>query len=58
VWLHFEVLSTPRRGGRVIRLERLPLWELRMWLLDVIAEALGTVGETWTEREICSGLLD
>jgi putative transposase len=57
VWLHFEVLSTPRRGGRVIRLERLPLWELRMWLLDVIAEALGTVGETWTEREICSGLL-
>jgi hypothetical protein len=57
VWLHFEVLSTPRRGSRLIQLERLPLWEMLHWLLDVIGEALGTVGETLTERKLCSGLL-
>ena len=32
VWLHLEVLSTPRRGRRLIRLERLRLWKLLHWL--------------------------
>jgi putative transposase len=58
VWLHFAVLSTPRRGGRLLRLERLPLWQLLSWLLAVIEEALGTVGEAWTERKVCSILRD
>jgi hypothetical protein len=58
VWLHFEVLSTPRRGGRAIRLERLRLRQLLHWLIQVIEEAYGTIGETRTERQLCSELLN
>jgi hypothetical protein len=58
VWLHFEVLSTPRRGGRAIRLERLRLRELLHWLIQVIEEAFGTTGETQTERQLCPELLN
>ncbi len=58
VWLHFEVLSTPRRGGRSIRLERLRLRELLHWLIQVIEEAYGTIGEAPTERQLCSELLN
>jgi hypothetical protein len=58
VWLHFEVLSTPRRGGRAIRLERLRLRELLHWLIGVIEDAYGTIGETQTERQLCSELLN
>jgi putative transposase len=58
VWLHFELLSTPRRGGRAIRLERLRLRELLHWLMQVIEEAYGTIGETRTERQLCPGLLN
>lgn len=58
VWLHFAVLSTPRRGGRLLRLERLRLRALLHWLLQVIEEAFGTVVETQTERQLCSELLD
>jgi putative transposase len=58
VWLHYEVLSTPRRGGRLIRLERLRLRELLHWLIQVIEEAYGTVGETQTERRLCSELMN
>ncbi len=57
VWLHFEVLSSPRRGGRMLRPERLRLRELLHWLILVIEEATGTVGETPTERQLCSELL-
>jgi Transposase DDE domain len=58
VWLHFEVLSTPRRGGRLINLERLRLRTLLRWLLLVIEEAFGTIDETQTERQLCSKLLN
>jgi hypothetical protein len=58
VWLHFEVLSTPRRGGRAIRLERLRLREMLHWLIQVIEEAYGTIDRTWTERQLCSELLN
>jgi len=57
VWLHFEILSTPRRGGRAIRLERLRLRELLHWLIQVIEEAYGTIGEAQTERQLCSELM-
>jgi hypothetical protein len=57
VWLHFQVLSTPRRGGRLIRLERLRLRALLHWLIQVIEEAFGTIDETQTERQLCSELL-
>jgi hypothetical protein len=58
VWLHFEVLSAPRRGRRLIRLERLRLRALLHWLIQVIEEAFGTIGETRTERQLCSELLN
>jgi Transposase DDE domain len=54
VWLHFEVLSTPRRGCRLLRLERLPLRAMLHWLLEVIEGTFGTVGDTPTERLVCS----
>jgi putative transposase len=54
VWLHWEVLSTPRRGGRVIRQERLRLRALMRWLRQVIEEEFGVITETTTEREPCS----
>jgi Transposase DDE domain len=57
VWLHFEVLSTPRRGGRLIRLERLRLRSLLHWLIQVIEETYGAISETQTERQLCSELL-
>ena len=56
VWLHFEVLSTPRRGGRLIRLERLRLRAMLHWLLRVIEDTYGTTAETPTERPLCSEL--
>jgi len=58
VWLHFEVLSTPRRGGRLIRLERLRLRAMLHWLLQVIEDAYGTTSETLTEKKLCSGFLN
>jgi Transposase DDE domain len=58
VWLHFEVLSSPRRGGRLIRLERLRLRAMLHWLLQVIEETYGTTNETTTERPLCSELLN
>jgi Transposase DDE domain len=57
VWLHFAVLSTPRRGRRLIRLERLRFRALLRWLLGVVEEAYGVVGEAPTERPLCSELL-
>lgn len=58
VWLHFEVLSTPRRGGRAIRPERLRLRALLHWLIEVIEDAYGTIGEAQTERQLCPALLN
>jgi Transposase DDE domain len=57
VWLHFQILSTPRRGGRRLRLERLRLRAMLDWLLDVIHATFGTVGQTPTERQACSTLM-
>ena len=58
IWLHFEVLSSPRQGGRLINLERLRLRAILHWLLEVIEQRYGTIGETATERPLCSGLLN
>jgi putative transposase len=57
VWLHFEVVSPPRRGGRLICLERLRRRALLHWLIEVIEEAFGIIGVTQTERQICSDLV-
>jgi hypothetical protein len=52
VWLHYTILSMPRRGGRVILLERLRWETLLLWLLHVIEEAFGVADATYTERDV------
>ena len=52
VWLHYAILSRPRRGGRVILLERLRWETLLLWLLHVAEEALGVADVTYTERDV------
>ena len=45
VWLHYAVLSTPRRGGRRLNLEVLPLKDLLLWLLHQAEHELGWCDE-------------
>jgi hypothetical protein len=52
VWLHYTVLAMPRRGGRVILLERLRWATLLLWLLHVVEAALGAADATYTERDV------
>ena len=52
VWLHYTILSMPRRGGRVILLERLRWETLLLWLLHVVEEAFGVADATYTERAL------
>jgi hypothetical protein len=56
VWLDCKVLSMPRQGGRLLRLERLRLRALLDWLIQVIEVASGTIGQTQSERQIYSEL--
>jgi Transposase DDE domain len=49
-WLHWQVLSTPRRGGRALRPERLRFKELLLWCQHVIEEEFGVWDATATER--------
>ena len=50
VWLHWEVLSSPRRGRRQVRLERLRFKAMFLWLLHLAESILGIADETATER--------
>jgi hypothetical protein len=50
VFLHWEVLSSPRRGERLLRLERLAFKTLLHWLLLVAESALGVVAESQSQR--------
>lgn len=52
VWLHYTILSRPRRGGRAILLERLRWETLLLWLLHVAEEEFGVADTTFTEREV------
>jgi len=51
VWLHWEVLSSPRRGRRLLRFERLRFKALLLWLLHVVETILGINDATATERQ-------
>jgi hypothetical protein len=42
----------------MIRLVRLRLRALLHWLIEVLAEAFGTIGVTQTERQLCSELVN
>jgi len=52
VWLHHAVLSSPRRGGRELHLERLRLRTLLLWIWEVAIERFGLVRDASTERLI------
>jgi hypothetical protein len=52
VWLHWEVLSTPRRGGRVLQLELLSLKALLLMLLAVAVEQFDFADGPGTQRPI------
>jgi putative transposase len=41
VWLHWEVLSVPRRGSRRIDLDQLPFRQMTLWLQHVAESLLG-----------------
>ena len=41
VWLHWELLAPPRRGGRRVRLERLRFRQMLLWLQHVAELRLG-----------------
>lgn len=51
VWLHWEVLSTPRRGRRRLNLERLTLEGMLVFLLHVAEALLGIRKRVLTERQ-------
>ena len=50
VWLHWERLSSPRRGRRLLRLERLRFKAMLLWLLHVAESVLGIFDTTFSER--------
>ena len=54
VWvaLHWDRLSAPRRGGRVMRRDRLRLKTLLLWLLHVVEDQFGRWDITGTERQL------
>jgi putative transposase len=52
VWLHWEVLSSPRRGHRQLHPERLRFKTMLAWLQHVAESVLGVHDETLTERRI------
>lgn len=52
VWLHYAVLSTPRRGSRRYNPERLPLRTMLLWLQHLAEEELGCCDEVKTERPV------
>jgi putative transposase len=50
VWYHWQVLASPRRGGRQLRLERMRFETLLIWILHVAESVLGVNDEITTER--------
>jgi len=50
VWLHYAVLSTPRRGNRRYNLDRLTLKGMLLWLQHQAEEELGRREEVLAER--------
>ena len=50
VWLHWEVLSQPRRGGRALDLGQLPLRAMLLWLQRLAEELFGVCDEIQARR--------
>jgi hypothetical protein len=56
VWLHYAVLSTPRRGNCRLNLERLPLKTLLLWLQHQAEDELGRMDQIPSERPMPQAL--
>lgn len=56
VWLHYAVLSTPRRGNGRFNPERLTLRTMLQWLQHQAEEELGCRDEVWSERPMPQGI--
>lgn len=52
VWLHYEVLSYPRRGGRRIDLDRLSFRAMLSWLRQVAETILGVQDRISTQHPV------
>jgi Transposase DDE domain len=50
VWYHWEVLAKPRRGARLLQLERLRFETMLIWLLHVAESVLGVADEVSIQR--------
>jgi putative transposase len=50
VWLHWQVLSHPRRGGRRIDLNQLPFRAMLSWIRQVAEVLLGVRDQMWSKR--------
>ena len=50
VWLHWEVLSAPRRGGRRVDLNQLPFRVMLSWIQQLVEELLVPWDAIETER--------
>ena len=55
-WLHWQVLSSPRRGGRALRPERLRFKELLLWVQHVVESEFSVWDATAAERPISQPL--
>lgn len=52
VWLHWEVLSHPRRGGRRIDLDQLPFRAMLSWLRHLVETLLGFRAHRQSQRPL------
>jgi DDE family transposase len=52
VWLHWEVLSHARRGGRLLDLARLTFRGMLLWLQHLAEAILGVCDQLHTERPV------
>jgi len=52
VWLHWEVLSRPRRGGRQVDLNQLVFRKMLVGLQHLAEALLGICDEVWSQRPI------
>ena len=52
VWLHYFVLTSPRRGCRRYNWDRLRVERMLLWLEQVAADLYGLVLTVTTERDV------
>jgi hypothetical protein len=52
VWLHWEVLSHPRRGGRVVDLDQMAFRKMLLWLQHLAESVFGYCDEAASERPV------